>query len=107
MLKKTLFAAATAGLIATGALATTTGTANAAGGFHYNNNGFHFGHQVRPQRRVCKPVFRRVHWVDRWGNHHWQRVKVGKRCHRAHPRRWHRPNHWGYRGDGFSFRFSW
>ena len=78
MMKKTLIATATAGLIAAGAMVGTTSTASAAG-VYFGGPGWSVGigdgpGWRGPQRphRVCEPVFRTVRWWDRWGRPHIQ-----------------------------------
>jgi hypothetical protein len=105
MLKKTLIATATAGMIAAGTLATTT-AASAAGPAHGPTPGFgiQFGgpgwsvgigaprfHAPPPPRphRVCQPVFKRVSWWHH-GHRQWRVIKVGERCHWVYPGRHHR-----------------
>ena len=89
MMKKTLIATATAGLIAAGAMVATTGTASAAG-IYFGGPGWSVGisdgHGWRGHRRphrVCKPVFKTVRWWDRWGRPHFKQVVVGQECHWA------------------------
>ncbi len=89
MLKKTLIATATAGLISAGALVGTATTAAAhgpggpGGGVQFGGPGwsvqFGFGNQHRP-RQVCRPVFQTVKWWDRWGRPHFKRVVVRQEC---------------------------
>ena len=108
MLKKTILSSVTAGLIAAGALTATTGTASAHNPtYQSQTNGHQHGYNVR-QRRACKPIFRQVHWRDRWGRTHWKRVQVGQNCHRVQKRRPFRQQRgWYGNHNGFSFQFSW
>lgn len=103
MFKKTMLAVATAGLIAVGALGATTSAASAggydgqgSGGMQYGGPGrslqFGFGNsqpQFHPQK-VCKPVFKKVKWWDRWGNPHRSMVVVGQKCFFVRGHRHHR-----------------
>jgi len=91
MLKKTLIATTTAGLIAAGSLATATGaSATVVGPGHYRPH-------VQPVR-ICQPVFKNVTWW--WfGQPHWRVIKVGEKCHWVFPPKhvagpfpWHGPN---------------
>jgi hypothetical protein len=87
MFKQTILAAATAGLIAIGGLATTT-AANAAGSVQFGGPGWsvqlgndNYGphHQYRPQQ-FCTPIVKKVKWWDRFGYPHWSQVVVGQKC---------------------------
>jgi hypothetical protein len=86
MLKKTLIATATAGLISVGALVGTAGTASAAS-ITFGGPGWHVGIGNGPNwggprpRQVCQPVFKTVRWWDRWGRPHFKRVVVRQECH--------------------------
>ncbi len=113
MLKKTLIATATAGLIAAGAMAATTTTA-AADGFYFGGPGWSFGignpgwrgYQPHP---VCKPIIKTVRAWDRWGRPYVQQVVVGRDCGRDHGPRdgWKQgPNPgWGYgQNPGWGYR---
>ena len=97
MLKKTLIATATAGMIATGALATTTSASAAPpgpayGGIQFGGPGWSVGigfpgypapPRFRPHR-VCEPVFKRViQWQH--GHRQWRVIKVGERCRWVYP----------------------
>ena len=106
MMKKTLIATATAGLIAAGAMVATTGTASAAGvyfggpGWSVGSNDGHSWRGDRPHRE-CRPVLKTVRWWDNWGHPHFKQVVVGQDCRWDHGPRdgWdHRgPNPgWGY-----------
>ena len=115
MMKKTLIATATAGLIAAGAMVGTTSTASAAGvyfggpGWSVGIGGPGFGPQ-RPHQ-VCQPVFKSVRWWDRYGRPHIRQVVVRQECHWAfgpgggwdrgpNPGWGHGPNPgWGRDGD--------
>ena len=125
MFKKTLIAAAAAGLIAAGSLATATvaaaagpsghgyqqgrGTASGQnfGGVYFGGPGWSIGfatpgfqpRHFRP-RQVCKPVFKRVSWW-RHGRLQSRVIKVGERCQQVRPARhpqpgWGRYPSWGY-----------
>lgn len=88
MIKQTLIATATAGLIAVGAMVGTTGTASAAT-VHFGGPGWSVGiggPAFGPQRphRVCKPVFKTVRWWDNWGRPHFKRVVVRQECRWAY-----------------------
>lgn len=82
MLKKTLIATATAGLIAAGSLAASTGAASASG-FYVGGPNFSFGFNspsfVPRPHKVCQPVFRTVQWW-KFGRMHTSVVKVGEKC---------------------------
>ena len=113
MLKKTLIAAGTAGLIATGAMVGTTGTASAAG-IAFGGPGWQvgigtgpgpgWGWNARRPHQVCRPVFKTVRWWDRWHQPHFKRVVVRQTCtwtygpgYNPHPGPWQGPNPgWGY-----------
>ncbi len=110
MMKKTLIATATAGLIAAGTMVATTSTASAAS-VHFGGPGWSVGisdgygwRGDRPQR-ACRPVFETRRWWDRWGQPHFKRIVVGQDCRWGHGRRggwdrgWDRgPNPgWGWR----------
>ena len=104
MMKKTLIATATAGLIAAGTMVATTGTASAAT-VRFGGPGWSVGisdgygwRNDRP-RRVCTPVFETRRWRDNWGRVHFKRIVVGRDCRWGHDqRRWNRgPNpYWGW-----------
>ncbi len=88
MMKKTLIATATAGLIAAGAMVGTTSTASAAS-IYFGGPGWSVGvggPGWGPQRlhKVCKPVFKTVRWHDRWGRLHINKVVVRQTCHWTH-----------------------
>lgn len=99
MLKKTLIAAATAGLIAAGSLATATAASAAGpspafgGGITFGGPGWSVGfgapgfHGPRPHR-VCQPVFKRVSW-SWYGHRYWRVIKVGETCHWVFPPQHH------------------
>ena len=88
MLKKTLIAAATAGLIGLGMVGTTT-SASAAGAsaqfggpgwsITIGNGQYHPGYQYHPQQ-FCQPIVKKVKWWDRFGYPHWSQVVVGQKC---------------------------
>jgi hypothetical protein len=84
VMKKTLIAAATAGLIAAGTMVATTGTASAAGvyfggpGWSVGVGGPNFGPD-RPHQ-ACRPVFKTVRWWDNWGRPHFRNVFVRQEC---------------------------
>jgi hypothetical protein len=85
MMKKTLIATATAGLIAVGAMVGTTSTASAAG-VYFGGPGWSVGiggPGWGPQRE-CRPIFKTVRWWDRWGRPHFKQVVVGRDCGRNH-----------------------
>lgn len=111
MLKKTLIASATAGLIALGALAGSADSANAGHrhghgpgpGYHQGKPAAHWTFHRHRVNRFCRPVIKRVMWRDRWGRPHWTKARVGFRC----PHRFHHRRGWGWRGNGFSFQFGW
>jgi len=103
MMKKTLIATATAGLIATGAMIGTTSTASAA--VYFGGPGWSIGigapnwQRERPHR-VCTPVFRTERWRDYWGRMHQRRVVVRQECHWTYGRRDGWQNHrWDHRWD--------
>lgn len=85
MLKKTLLATATAGLISAGALVGTAGSASAAS-INFGGPGWHVGIGTGPgfigprPRQVCQPVFQTVRWWDRWGRPHVKQVVVRQEC---------------------------
>jgi hypothetical protein len=89
MMKKTLIATATAGLIAAGAMIATTGTASAAGvyfggpGWSVGIGGPGYGPAWGPHRE-CRPVLKTVRWWDNWGRPHFKQVVVGRDCRWAH-----------------------
>ncbi len=102
MLKKTLIATATAGLIAAGAMVGTASTASAAS-IHFNGPGWSFGlgdgHRWHPDMRQCRPIVRTVRWWDRWGNPHYRQVVVGRDCgwdHRGPRGDWNNHDRWGH-----------
>ena len=102
MMKKTLIATATAGLIAAGAMVATTGTASAAS-ITFGGPGWSVGIGDGPgwrgerPHRVCKPIFKTVRWWDHWGRPHLKRVVVGRDCRWGGPGPWYGPNPgWGY-----------
>ncbi len=107
MMKKTLIATATAGLIAAGTMVATTGTASAAG-MYFGGPGWSVGigdgegHGWRRHhaRQVCEPVYRTVRWWDHWGRPHVRQVVVDQECHWT--RGWGGPGPnpgWAYGGD--------
>jgi hypothetical protein len=98
MLKKTLIATATAGLIAAGGLATATGASAApvTGAIHVGiaTAGYH-APWFRPHR-VCQPVFKRVsYWYH--GHRHSRVIKTGVRCRWGNPQ-WHAGGPWHHPG---------
>ena len=98
MMKKTLIATATAGLIAAGAMIATTGTASAAA-VYFGGPGWSFGiggPGYGPQRphRECRPVLKTVRWWDNWGRPHFRQVVVGRDC------RWDQGPHGGWNQYG-------
>jgi hypothetical protein len=104
MMKKTLIATATAGLIAAGAMFATTGTAS-ADGVYFNGPGWSVGigdsgwRHYRPQR-ACEPIFKTVRWWDAWGRPHFKQVVVGRDCGRDYGPR----DGWGDRQDRWDQR---
>lgn len=102
MMKKTLIATATAGLIAAGAMLGTTGTASAAsvqfGGPGWSVGvGPGYGPGWRHHPRECRPVYKTVRWWDRWGHPHFKKVVVGRDCRLGGPGPWQGPNPgWGH-----------
>ncbi len=87
MFKQTILAAATAGLIGIGGLATTT-AANAAGSVQFGGPNWsvqigsgNYGpnNQFHPQK-YCQPIVKKVKWWDRFGYPHWSQVVVGQKC---------------------------
>lgn len=88
MLKNTLIATATAGLLALGSLVATTGGAAAAGP---QNNGPNFTVQIGGgfgpgpgwhggPPRACKPIVKNVKYYTYWGKPYWKQVVVGQDC---------------------------
>ena len=94
MLKNTLIATATAGLIAAGAMVGTTSTASAAS-VYFGGPGWSVGigspgwGMHRPHQ-VCRPVLGSVRWWDHWGRPHFKTVVVRQECS------------WGY-GGGYGY----
>ncbi len=88
MLKKTLIATATAGLIAAGAL--TSATVASAAPMYGGDPGRSIGHPGYPPppyfrpHRICEPEFKRVSYWS-YGHRHWRLIKVGERCHWVYP----------------------
>ena len=84
MLKNTLIATATAGLIAAGAMVGTTSTASAAS-VYFGGPGWSVGIGSpgwgghRPHQ-VCQPVLGSVRWWDNWGRPHFKTVVVRQEC---------------------------
>jgi hypothetical protein len=92
MLRKTLIATATAGMLAAGSLVATTATATAhgtsvSGSIQFGGPGWNVqigtpgfrGHQ----NRHCRPIVKTVkYW--KWGRPHWRQVVVGHDCNRRH-----------------------
>lgn len=78
MLKKTLLATATAGLIAAGTMTTASAAPYHSGpGFFFGGPGW--GVQVgpvMPPPPMCRPVTKQVKWWDRFGRPHWRTVTV-------------------------------
>jgi hypothetical protein len=99
MLKKTLIATATAGLIAAGSLVGTAGSASAAG-IQFGGPGWHVGIGGGPgwgwnkPRYVCQPVFKKVKFWDRWGRPYFKTVAVSQHCF------WTFGGPWGGPGNG-------
>jgi hypothetical protein len=104
MLKQTLIAAATAGAIGLGMVATAAPASAAQGsvqfggpgwnvqigtpgyGYGYGNgygNGYH-PHPNFPQK-FCTPIVKKVKWWDRFGYPHWSQVVVGQNCQPKFP----------------------
>lgn len=69
MFKKTILGLGAAALISVGALGATASTASAA--VYIGPHGIHVSHHHG--HKVCKPVFKKVRWFDKWGHPH---VKV-------------------------------
>lgn len=102
MLKKTLLATATAGLIAAGTMTTAS-----AAPYHPSHGspsiyfGFNFGPSMSPPPPVCRPVYKKVKWWDRYGHAHWRTVKV-RYCPPPPP-----PPHYGYHPYGPNWGPGW
>ena len=79
MLKKTLIATATAGLIAAGAPPVGTATTASAAGVYFGPARAGAWRHRRPRpgssaaAPVCQPVFKTVKWCDRWGKPHFKK----------------------------------
>jgi hypothetical protein len=92
MMKKILIAAASAGLIATGALALAT-PASAATSVSISIRSPHFSFSIsnRPvvvhpkPYLVCKPIYKKIYYKAR-GKTYSKLVKVGQTCYWVHPR---------------------
>jgi hypothetical protein len=88
MISKTILGATAAAFIAAGSLAATTGTASATyyGGWHGHGHGHH--------GKICKPIYKKVVWKDRWGHWHRSFKLVDYKC--WWPKRYHDWNdNWG------------
>jgi hypothetical protein len=111
MLKNTLIAAATAGLLAVGSLVATTGGAAASGpGVQFGGPGWNvqigggFGPGWHGGPRYCKPIVKNVKFYGRWGRPYWKQVVVGQDCG---PRRPHHGGHHGGHGGGHGPGHGW
>lgn len=94
MMKKTLIATATAGLIAVGAMVGTTSTASAAGVYLFGGSGWGVGiggpgYGPHRSHQECRPVFKTVHWRDNQGHRHSKQVVVRQECHWTYGPSWH------------------
>ena len=113
MMKKTLIATATAGLIAAGTMIATTSAAS-ADGIRFGGPGWSIGINDGPSwrgdrpHRVCRPVFETRHWRDRWGRMHFKRVVVGRDCRWGHDwRRWGHDRRGWDRGPNPGWGWGW
>jgi hypothetical protein len=88
MLKKTLIAAATAGLIGLGMVGTTTSASAAGAQAQFGGPGWSVTigsgnynpyNQYKPGK-FCTPIVKKVKWWDRFGYPHWSQVVVGQKC---------------------------
>ena len=79
MMKKTLIAAATAGLIAVGALVGTTSTASAAG-VPLGGPGY----STQKPHQECRPVYKTVRWWDKQGHRHFKKVVIRQKCYQTY-----------------------
>ncbi len=88
MLKQTLIAAATAGLIGLGMVGTTTSASAAGASAQFGGPGWSITigsgnydqyNQFRPGK-FCQPIVKKVKWWDRYGYPHWSQVVVGQKC---------------------------
>jgi hypothetical protein len=77
MLKKTILGLGAAALISAGALGATAGTASA--GIYVGQHGIYVGHHHG--HKVCKPIFKKVRWFDKWGHPHVKVVRAGTKCY--------------------------
>ena len=127
MFKKALIASATAGLIAAGTLAATTGTASAhqrGYGFQLGNSGiyFNYGPRAHPHRQYRQPWQYRQTWQYRQPQRYRQPQQYRQpsqygqtwqyRQHRQYrqPRQYRQARSWqvnGGRNSGFSFSYGW
>lgn len=111
MLKKTLIAATTAGLLAVGSLVATTATASAgAPGVQFGGPGWNvqigggFGPGWGHGPRHCKPIVKKVKFYGRWGRPYWKQVVVGQDCGPRFPHHGgHNGGHHGGHGPGNGF----
>jgi hypothetical protein len=84
MITRTILGATAAAFIGAGSLGASTATASAAG-IHIGGPAFgggygshHHGH------KVCKPVFKKVAWKDKWGHWHSTVKIVDYKCWWTH-----------------------
>jgi hypothetical protein len=85
MISKTILGVTAAAFIAAGSLAATTGTASAT---YYGWQGYGHGHHGK----ICKPIYKKVVWKDRWGHWHRSFKLVDYKC--WWPKRHHDWNDW-------------
>jgi hypothetical protein len=100
MFTKTILGATAAAFIAAGSLGASTTTASATG-VYIGGNGFYFGYGDYPHgKMVCKPIYKKIKWRDRWGYWHSVVKVVDYKCwwkHRHHD--WDDNYNGGYGGD--------
>jgi hypothetical protein len=99
MINKTLLGIAAAGAIVAGSLGATTTSASAAS-IHVGNNGVYvgFGGHGPHGKKVCKPIYKKVGWKDKWGNWHTRWKVVDYKCSWRGHGGWHGGWNGGWNG---------
>jgi hypothetical protein len=89
MFTKTVLGVTAAAFIAAGSLGASTTTASATG-IYIGGNGFHFGFGDYPHygKKVCKPIFKKIKWRDRYGYWHYKVKIVDYKCWFKKKRHW-------------------
>jgi hypothetical protein len=91
MITKTILGVTAAAFIAAGSLGATASSA-AASGVYVGGNGFYFGFNdgYGPHgKKICKPIYKKVGWKDKWGHWHTKVKLVDYKCYWKPYGNWH------------------